>query len=331
MTLSATACGNRKQLDETHKLISAGLAAIPGLRDGVDTGLSHIDVKGGSTPIVRAEARRKADSDSKLDADDHPNFRRFQSAEKVAMSSLNDFARRHRPATDSGVLSSLQPPRTTGRKRTAPYRAAELERTIRVKGVDRLVPKPADRGGQRRKVYAATEFLALWHLGTPKKNRGALTTWAISNERIPVHKSQLEDSQQAGLDARGVTLSASASSVSASLVANNHAGIGEAPDGGSKLRKLAEKIHGSAVVALPAGLDFTWDDAALCAQPNPGETTDDGWYSVLPDNTYADRGSFSVFSDPLVVVPIQGLAPYGKEDTGYLQQAPRTHLLGCRY
>jgi len=138
-------------------------------------------------------------------------------------------------------------------------------------------------------------------------------------------------------------------------------GIGEAPDGGSKLRKLAEKIHGCAVVALPAGLDFTWDDAALCAQPNPGETTDDGWYSVLPDNTYADRGSFSVFSDPadptkswqggvkvrgtyassaegkampivqtvsglghselnapLVVVPIEGLAPHGKADTGYL-------------
>lgn len=256
-------------------------------------------MKGGSTPIVRAEARRKADRDSELDADDHPNFRRYQSAEKVAMSGLNDFARRLRPVADSGVLSSLQPPRTSGRKRTAPYTAVELERAIRVKGVDRPVPLPADRGGQRRKVYAATEFLALWHLGTPKKDRGARgqsAGWAGCPWCDAVQVGELGQRQP---------------------------GIGEAPDGGSKLRKLAEKIHGCAVVALPAGLDFTWDDAALCAQPNPGETTDDGWYSVLPDNTYADRGSFSVFSDPLVVVPIEGLAPHGKADTGYL-------LLGCR-
>lgn len=269
-------------------------------------------MKGGSTPIVRAEARRKADRDSELDADDHPNFRRYQSAEKVAMSGLNDFARRLRPVADSGVLSSLQPPRTSGRKRTAPYTAVELERAIRVKGVDRPVPLPADRGGQRRKVYAATEFLALWHLGTPKKDRGALRDWAIRNERIPVRKSQLytkakhwvkagcpktvedwqraqpgnlnlsnngwgkvtgapanlnkevarqhleeqkcvtgqansihatrrltEDSQQAGLDARGVTLSKSASSVSGSLVANNHAYIAS-QDGAATCGKTAK-------------------------------------------------------------------------------------------
>lgn len=303
--------GDRKELDETHELISAGLGAIPGLRAGVDTGLSHIDVKGGTTPIVRAEARRKVDCDSGLDADDHPNFRRFQSAEQVAMKGLKDFARRLRPVTDSGVLSSLQP-RTSGRKTSAPYRAAELERAIKVKGVDQPVPLPADRGGQRRKVYAATEFLALWHLGTPKNNSGALTDWAIKNQRIPVHKSRLyekakqwvkagypktvedwqraqpgnlnlsnngwgkvtgtpanlnkkkarqhleeqksvtgqansihatrrltEDSQQAGLDARGVTLSKSASSVSGSLVANNHAYIAS-QDGTATCGKTAK-------------------------------------------------------------------------------------------
>jgi len=140
-------------------------------------------------------------------------------------------------------------------------------------------------------------------------------------------------------------------------------GIGEAPDeDGSKLKKLAAKIHGGPVVALPAGLDFTWDDAALCAQPNPGATTDDGTYHILPDATYDSKGTFSVFSNPadgtknwqagllkmrgtygssaggkampmvqtvlglghnelnvpFAVVPIDGLAPHGRKEKGYL-------------
>ena len=190
-------------LNEVSEFISAGLNALPAVRAGVDFGLKRIDLKGGISPIIRAAARTKVDRASELDPDDHPNFKRNQSAPTIAMAELLDFNNRLKDITNvtdsAGHLSSYQPPaRKSGRGQPRPDYARPTStpgRTLRVKGVSRILPAPADRDGQRRRVYSAPEFFAVWRQ-QPISKRAALVAWAISTDRVPVKKTVLYEKRK---------------------------------------------------------------------------------------------------------------------------------------